>query len=160
MDFVGTLLDGGASALTGGLFGLVGNIASRTFGYFEARQAFQQRLAEWTHENEVLKLQMQAHAAETEQEIRVAESEGSWRGLEASVSGDAATGLSYPWVNAIRALVRPALTLGLTLFLALAFFTLTPGDAERSYVTDSLVFAAVTAIVWWFGDRAPKKTSH
>jgi len=22
------------------------------------------------------------------------------------------------------------------------------------------VFAAVTSIVWWFGDRAPKKSSH
>jgi len=27
-------------------------------------------------------------------------------------------------------------------------------------VTDSLIFAAVTAIVWWFGDRAPKKASR
>ena len=36
--------------------------------------------------------------------------------------------------------------------------TLTPED--RAYVADSLVFAAVTSIVWWFGDRAPKKSSH
>ena len=34
---------------------------------------------------------------------------------------------------------------------------MTPGDIDRAYVADSLVFAAVTAIVWWFGDRAPKK---
>ena len=160
MDIVGTLLGGGASALTGGVFGLAGNIASKAFGYFETRQAFQQRLAEWTHESELLKLQMQAHAAETEQEIRVAENAGSWRGLEASVNSETALGISYPWVNAIRALVRPALTLGLALFLGVAFFALAPSDSERNYVADSLVFAAVSAIVWWFGDRAPKKSSH
>jgi hypothetical protein len=53
--------------------------------------------------------------------------------------------------------VRPALTLGLVIVLAFAFFAMAPGDSERGYVTDSLVFAAVTAIVWWFGDRAPKR---
>jgi hypothetical protein len=100
---------------------------------------------------------MQAHAAETEQEIRVAESQGSWGGLAASVTADGQGGASYPWVNAVRALVRPTLTLGLTGFLAAAFFAMAPGDVDRAYVSDSLVFAAVTAIVWWFGDRAPRK---
>jgi hypothetical protein len=60
----------------------------------------------------------------------------------------------------MRALVRPTLTLGLTTFLACAFFAMAPGDIDRAYVADSLVFAAVTSIVWWFGDRAPKKSSH
>jgi hypothetical protein len=53
--------------------------------------------------------------------------------------------------------VRPTLTLGLTTFLASAFFALAPGDIDRAYVADSLVFVAVTAVVWWFGDRAPRK---
>jgi hypothetical protein len=160
MDIVGDLLGTGASALSGGLFGLVGNIATKVFGYFEAKQAFAQKQAEWSHESELLKLQMQAKASETEQEIHVAESEGSWSGLGASVTAEGALGATYPWVNAVRALVRPALTLGLSTFLASAFFALAPGDIDRAYVADSLVFAAVTSIVWWFGDRAPRKTSH
>jgi hypothetical protein len=41
--------------------------------------------------------------------------------------------------------------------LAAAFFSMAPTDAARAYVIDSLVFAAVTAIVWWFGDRAPPR---
>jgi hypothetical protein len=160
MDFVGNLLSGGASALTGGLFGLAGNIASKAFGYFETRQAFAQRLAEWNHESELLKLQMQAKAAETEEEIRIAESKGTWSGLTASIAGEGALGVSYPWVNAVRALVRPALTIGLSTFLGVAFFALAPGDIDRASVADSLVFAAVSSIVWWFGDRAPKKSFH
>jgi hypothetical protein len=160
MDIVGDLLGTGASALSGGLFGLVGNIATKVFGYFEAKQAFVQKQAEWSHESELLKLQMQAKSAETEQEIHVAESQGSWNGLGASLSAEGALGTTYPWVNAVRALVRPGLTLGLSTFLAAAFFALAPGDIDRAYVADSLVFAAVTSIVWWFGDRAPRKTSH
>ena len=160
MDIIGDLLGTGASALSGGLFGLVGNIATKVFGYFEAKQAFAQKLAEWSHESELLKLQMQAKAAETEQEIHVAESQGSWSGLATSLSSEGTIGASYPWVNAVRALVRPALTLGLATFLASAFFVLAPGDIDRAYVADSLVFAAVSSIVWWFGDRAPRKSSR
>jgi hypothetical protein len=160
MDILGDLLGTGASALSGGLFGLVGNIATKAFGYFEAKQAFVEKQAEWSHESELLKLQMQAKAAETEQEIHIAESQGSWSGLSASLAAEGALASSYPWVNAVRALVRPALTIGLTTFLASAFFALAPGDIDRAYVADSLVFAAVTSIVWWFGDRAPKKTSR
>jgi len=60
-------------------------------------------------------------------------------------------------VDAARALVRPLLTLGLSVVLAAAFFSMAPSDTARGYVIDSLVFAAVTAIVWWFGDRAPSR---
>lgn len=160
MDILGDLLGTGASAMTGGLFGLVGNIAAKVFGYFEARQAFMQKQAEWSHELDLQKLQMQARAAETEQEIHVAESQGSWSGLASSLTAEGTIGASFPWVNAARALVRPTLTLGLTTFLACAFFAMAPGDIDRAYVADSLVFAAVTSIVWWFGDRAPKKSSR
>jgi hypothetical protein len=46
----------------------------------------------------------------------------------------------------------------LSAVLAAAFFSMAPDDSARAYVIDSLVFAAVTAIVWWFGDRAsPRK---
>lgn len=63
-------------------------------------------------------------------------------------------------MNAARALVRPVLTIGLATFLASAFFALAPGDIDRAYIADSLVFAAVSSIVWWFGDRAPGKSSR
>ncbi|HEY0302226.1 MAG TPA: hypothetical protein VGC36_12855 [Rhizomicrobium sp.] len=156
MGIFGDLLSVGSSALTGGLFGLVGNIATKAFGYFEQKQAFTQKQAEWGHETELLRLQMQAKAAETEQEIHIAESQGSWSGLTASVAAEGAVPSSYPWVDAVRALVRPTLTIGLSSFLGTAFFVMTPGDIDRAYVADSLVFVAVTSIVWWFGDRAPK----
>jgi hypothetical protein len=103
----------------------------------------------------LLDMQMKAKTAETEQELAVTASSGSWTGLGDSLKAETAIGSTYPWVNAVRALVRPALTLGLGGFLCAAFFA--TGGTARAAISDSLVFAAVTAIVWWFGDRAPKK---
>ena len=157
---IGTLIGTGASALGGGLFGLVGNVASKLIGIVEAKQEFAQKKEEWGHEERLLDMQTKAKAAETEGELAVTASSGSWSGLAESLKAETAIGATYPWVNAVRALVRPALTLGLASFLCAAFFALTPGDIDRAYVADSLIFAAVTAIVWWFGDRAPKKASR
>lgn len=157
MDILGDILSTGASAVSGGLLGLLGNIATKTLTFFEAKQELVLKQAEWQHEIDLLKLQMQEKTQETEQEIAITSAQGAWTGLTASINAEGALPPSYAWVNAVRALVRPALTLGLGGFLACAFFALAPGDATRAYVADSLVFAAVTSIVWWFGDRAPKR---
>lgn len=150
---IGSLLDSG---LTGGLFGLVGNVAGKVIGIFESKQQFAQKKEEWGHEERLLDMQAKAKAAETEQELAVTAASGSWGGLTESLKAESGIGATYPWVNAVRALVRPALTLGLCGFLCAAFFA--TAGAVRGAISDSLVFAAVTAIVWWFGDRAPKKT--
>ncbi len=152
---IGSLLDSG---LTGGLFGLLGNVANQVVGIFTAKQQFAQKKEEWSHEERLLDMQTKAKAAETEQELAVTASSGSWGGLGDSLKAEAAVGSTYPWVNAVRALVRPVLTIGLGGFLCVAFLSLPNGDIDRQYIANSLVFAAVTAIVWWFGDRAPKRS--
>lgn len=144
------------TALGGGLFGLVGNVASKVIGIFEARELFAQKKEEWGHDERVLDMQAKAAAAVNAQALAVTAASGSWAGLGESLKAEGAIGASYAWVNAVRALVRPALTIGLCGFLAAAFFALSPSDAARAEISDSLVFAAVTAIVWWFGDRAKK----
>ena len=159
MDILGNLLGTGASALSGGVFGLIGNIAAKAFGYFENSQSFTQKQAEWSHEVELLKLQMQLKTEESEHENALLPVE-ALSALDASVRADGALGPSYAWVNAVRSLVRPALTCGLAGFLGVAFFAMPEGAADRAYVVDSLVFASVTAIVWWFGDRAPRRPVH
>jgi hypothetical protein len=142
------------TALSGGLFGLIGNIAAKLFAYLESKQQFTERQAQWSYETDLLKLQMQAPAPETEHD---AAPDASWSALNESLRDDALLASSYPWVNAVRSLVRPALTCGLAAVLAFAFFAMKSGDPERSYVIDSLVFAGVGAITWWFGDRAPRR---
>lgn len=156
MGILGHILGFGGSALSGGLFGLAGNIATKTFTYLEHRQAFLQKQAGWAHETDLLRLQARSAAPETEHESDIATDPG-WAALNASLSAEQAVGGSYPWVNAVRALVRPALTAGLSAFLGYACLAPLLTASQRNGVIDSLVFAGVTAIVWWFGDRAPKR---
>lgn len=70
----------------------------------------------------------------------------------------------WPWVAAVRALTRPALTLLLWLLLAGLFLTAMVGRLEPELATkvvstalDTVAFAASTAMAWWFGDRAPRR---
>lgn len=153
---LGTILDSGLSALTGGIFGLAGNVASKIIGIFEAREAFAQKKEEWGHDERMADMAMKAKASETSAALAQTAASGAWSGLAESLKAETAIPASYSWVNALRALVRPVLTLGLCSFLSAAFFALPDGDAARADVCQSLVFAAVTAIVWWFGDRVKR----
>ena len=144
-----------ASAAGGGLFGLIGTVIGRVAGVVEARQAQAHERARWTHESELLKLQMQAKAAESESELRLAESSGAWAGLSASLAAEAAIGESYKWVNAVRALTRPALTV---LLWGITGAVFAGADAAgRQGIVETATFAATAATLWWFGDRGPRR---
>jgi hypothetical protein len=144
-----------ASAAGGGLFGMLGTAIGRVAGYFERRQEQAQERARWGHEVQLLELQMKAQRQETEAERMLADTTGSWRGLEASMQAEAALGKSYAWVDAIRGLTRPALTVMLWLIAAVVFQSADP--AGRTAITETATFAATAATLWWFGDRAPRR---
>ena len=93
---IGTLIGTGASALGGGLFGLVGNVASKLIGIFEAKQEFAQKKEEWGHEERLLDMQTKAKAAESEQALAVTASSGSWSGLAESLKAETGIGATYP----------------------------------------------------------------
>ncbi|MEZ5998905.1 MAG: hypothetical protein R3B98_09455 [Hyphomonas sp.] len=144
-----------ASAAGGGLFGLIGTVIGRAAGMIEARQAQAHERARWAHESDLLKLQMQAKAAESENALRLAEASGAWAGLSASLAAEAAIGESYKWVNAVRALTRPLLTL---LLWAITGTVFAGADAAgREGIVETATFAATAATLWWFGDRSPKR---
>jgi hypothetical protein len=140
-----------ASAAGGGLFGVIGTTLGRVAGYFEQRQqnAFEQ--TRWAHDVSVMKLRMEAEQGAADAARALEAVRGSWQGLQASHAAEAALGDSYPFVNAVRALTRPALTLLLWLITALVFFNVEP--ALRVRVMETAVFAATAATLWWFGDR-------
>ncbi|GAB5454210.1 MAG: hypothetical protein Hens2KO_04390 [Henriciella sp.] len=141
-----------ASAAGGGLFGLFGTALGRLAGFFEKRQTIAHEERRWVHEVTLLESQQSAAAQETEAELAIARTEGSWTGLEASLNAEAAIAGSYRWVDAIRALTRPTLTLllwGIT--LAIWFST---DNSGRTSITETTTFAATAATLWWFGDRS------
>lgn len=143
-----------ASAAGGGIFGLIGTALGRVAGYFEREQSHAHERARWLHESDLLKLQMQAKTEETESEIRLAEAAGSWKGLDASILADSSIGESYAWVNAVRGLTRPGLTL-LLWIIAIAIF-ISSDSASQAQITETATFAATAATLWWFGDRGPR----
>lgn len=154
-----TLLSGAG----GGLVGFLGPIVSKAIGIWEARERRKDRAMEmeqeqkrWSHETDLLELQMKAKAEETEQAIAIKDTEGSWQALGASYAAEAAIGQSYRWVDAARALTRPALTLMLWVIVAMAWFGATL--EQQQVLIDTIVFSATAATLWWFGTRDNRTT--
>ena len=144
-----------ASAAGGGVFGLVGTVIGRIAGLVERRQDNAQERARWVHEAAVLDLQMKARASELAGQERIAQTSGAWQGLSASMAAEASIGDSYKWVNAVRALTRPLLTLLLWLITGLVYLG-APADA-RAGIVETTTFAATAATLWWFGDRGNRR---
>ena len=141
-----------ASAAGGGMFGVIGTFLGRVAGFFEARQQFEFEKARWQHDANMQRLSIEAEAAQADAELQRAGVEGSWSGLSESIRADAALASGFKWVEAIRALTRPALTLLLWLITALVFFNV--DDSLKPRIVETAVFAATAATLWWFGDRS------
>ncbi len=144
-----------ASAAGGGVFGLVGTVIGRIAGLVERRQDNAQERARWMHEAAVLDLQMKARASELAGQERLAQTSGAWQGLSASMAAEASIGDSYRWVNAVRALTRPLLTLLLWLITGLVYLG-AAADA-RAGIIETTTFAATATTLWWFGDRGNRR---
>lgn len=141
-----------ASAAGGGVFGVLGTALGRVAGYFERRQSIEHEERRWQHEVTLLEMQRLAAAAETEAELALTHAEGRWEGLLASLNAEAAIRASYKWVDAIRGVTRPLLTLLLWGITVVIWFS--ADLADRSNITETATFAATAATLWWFGDRS------
>ena len=141
-----------ASAAGGGVFGVLGTALGRVAGYFERRQSIEHEERRWEHEVQLLEMQRLAAAAETEAELALTHAEGRWAGLQASLDAEAAIRTSYKWVDAIRGLTRPLLTLLLWGITVVIWFS--ADLADRTNITETATFAATAATLWWFGDRS------
>ena len=147
-----------ASAAGGGVFGLLGTVIGRAAGYFEQRQSQAHERARWQHESHLAGLELQARREESEAAERLAETSGRWQGLAASMQAEASIGESYAWVNAVRALTRPVLTLLLWLITWLVF--LASPETEQAKIVETATFAATAATLWWFGDRGAQRNAR
>lgn len=150
----------------GPVLGLVGGIANKWMDLevtketnkhelkkfdFELAMRDKERIAK-QEENEQ---RMAANQLDVEGQLVMTELKGSWDGLKASMEHDSKLGESYRWVTAVRALMRPALTVaGLTATTVMCFTmsnTLQEGAAYATYTNTSMMLA------WWFGDRQTEK---
>ncbi|MDP1630464.1 MAG: hypothetical protein Q8L66_03480 [Caulobacter sp.] len=171
MDIITAAGGGLAGGALGAAFGALGSVLNRGLGIFETREKRKDRQLEMAHEKDRwghdLQLAMDARAGRAEearQALARADVEGSWQGLAASLGAEAAIAASWPWVAAVRALTRPALTLLLWILFAVLFLSAMSGalDARTAAgvvhtAVETIAFSASTALAWWFGDRAPRR---
>jgi len=158
MDILNSLSGGAVGAVMGAL----GSAANRGVGLLELREKRKDRAQEIAHERAMAELAQASKSQEALQAQKLAQVQGSFVGLNASIEADQAEP-SYRWVAAVRSLTRPVLTLLLwilfAVMLVLVYQSGGAGDGSTQLIASSLEtisFSAATALAWWFGDRAPR----
>lgn len=144
---------------SGGVLGLLGNAVTFGLSYFKNKQEHSQKI-EWAQEErKTLELQGQLAAAQTAGDMAVAREKGSADAFTASQQAEAAlVGETYKWVNAVRALNRPALTWLCVFLTALVYFHTADRDVQ-SYIATNIVVMTVAVVTWWFGQRQLDRSS-
>ena len=176
MADVGMLAGLVGNVATGGLFGLAGSLIGVVAKGFHAKQAAKERASEREHELTLIRISMEQGQHETEDELQILKMQNQGRAKEASYTTSIAVAGVSQWVNNVRALFRPLLTVLLNIAAIAVLFYLvnsaeklsayllldTPVSSLVSYTIQSLFFASSTATVWWFGDRAltPPELKH
>lgn len=165
------------NAASGGLLGAALGIGSK---FLQERQRQSWAKKEWDHELSLLKLQAASQKEESEAEVRVVQETGKWKALSTSIESDQrllSNSKVSSWVLNVRSLWRPVLTAGLLILVGLLWRSLLdlltgssggkldflkPEEvvALLTYIVHSVVFAANTAALWWFADRASSMPQH
>ena len=146
------------AVLSGGATGIIGSLVGRVFGWLEKREEAKENAAQRAHELDLQKLNIQARAAETENELAILDAESRRDQLLASFQHDRSDNTST-WVNNVKAMVRPTLTFALIVLTAILYFSLND-NAEpvevvkiKAYIVNTIVYTTSAAVLWWFGDR-------
>ena len=154
------MLDTLLSILTGGATGLLGTAISAGIGYFERRQRHQQ-------EFDLRRLDLEITRAESESAERVAaieaesaENAAALRAIETShrsagVRWSRGDSTWFVFVDVVRGLIRPVLTLGFLALAAAIYFRLPidPSADVGARLIDTILYLATTTTLWWFGTR-------
>lgn len=153
------------SALLGGGTGIIGSIASEAVGFFKRRQEHEHRMEE--REFELKMMDKEAAIAESQHalELEKVTTQKEWEAFSASQQpmerwskGDH---FMMPWVDVIRGLTRPTLTIATQLLLAGIYFTVARENADMSAaIIQSVIYMANTSFFWWFGQRQIQKVGR
>lgn len=152
-SILGAIFTGG----TGGLLGVVGNVAN-TF------MAIKQKKLDYEHEQVMLPLQMQLEASRASQAIEQTKADvakvveqGASAAFVASQEADKATGRESPWALNVRAMVRPACLFLLGIGTVAIYLSGNVTQTMQDYIIQNVVCDFSMAISWYFGARASDK---
>lgn len=149
------ILGAGASAVSGGLFGLIGFGVKALFGWMAEREKRQLLAQQNEHEINLIREQRASREVETENERAIAAEETRRESYNfANVSQPV-----YTWVASFISMMRPAITLYLlvvaSVIVGQQLFGTSPA-AVKAEAINTVLFLTCTAVTWWFGDRPPQ----
>ena len=147
------------SLVTGGATGLIGTALSGVMKYFTNKQ-------EQSHELKVMEMELKHMDKEAEVALKIeerkqegAEAQAAWAGLEASYreAGQRWSTGNSGWivfVDVVRGLMRPVLTLCLVMLMGVIYFMLGPdAPTMQGQIINTILYLATSAVLWWFGSR-------
>ena len=134
------------------ILGSVGGFLSGVLGEVKATRQFKRDMEllkfNSTHELEMFKFNAAEAVREGDRELQ----KRNWDNLETSMEHDAKLKGVSPWVEDVRAMMRPGITLLSLLLAGIAF----SAGLETSPILDDI---AIMSTFWWFGSRPFDKTS-
>lgn len=175
---MGALISLLSSAFGGSLIGSIGSFCQK---WIEGKNQATQMQLKFQHESDMadkeyqqMKLQLESAKAVAEVKADEAAQQASYTALSDSMNADAATyskGTTNPWligVDVIRGIMRPTITIGLTVYIAAVVIynfiqyggSFIPADVSKAtlaILADLGTYAGV-AITWWFGARPHNPT--
>lgn len=154
---LGDILGMGASAVSGGLFGLIGFGVKALFGWMADREKRQLVAQQNAHELALIREQRASREVETENERLIAAEDTRRESYGfANVTGQPV----YKWVASFVSMMRPAITLYLlvvaSIIVGQQIFGQAPDPAIQKEAVATVLFLTCTAVTWWFGDRPPQ----
>jgi len=162
------MLDLLMGVLSGGVTGLLGTVISGGMKFFENKQKHGHELAIMQAENEQMVVEANIAKDIAELDMESKDRTAAWSALEASYK-ESTTRMSTgdsAWlivVDVVRGLMRPVITLGTLVLMAVIFFTVADGmngpDGIPVTVTiiQTVLYIATTSVLWWFGTRNMSK---
>jgi hypothetical protein len=151
----------------GGITGLVGGIAQKWADY--KTKKLELEMQQKKHENEIAMRKVDAEIMQQEWAARtkVAEVEADSKAFEAShnepelysekVAPTVKQGWLLVFVDFLRGIVRPFLTLYLCAVTTVMYMRTDGGSINPQSVVDTVLFLTTTAVCWWYGSRGNSK---
>ena len=152
----GLVLEALGAGATGGIIGILASLIGVGSKWLMRREERKARKDEIHYELQLIEAQMKQAGRAFEHELAIASQAGQFEVFNSAIESESRLKSGYKWVEAVRSLFRPFLTVFLWAMAYMVFRDINAGAApEGAYgFAADLYFAAGNATGFWFGDRA------
>ena len=141
------------SAGSGGLLGLLGSGFKQFMSWKDKKLTLEFELKTMDKQAELMQLESELALQEKAIDREIKEDENDARSLQAALLAESKITGTSQWVADLRGSVRPVLTYALAI-LSIVMAWNSPGNPW----VNEVVFMAMTAVGYWFGDRPPRRS--